>query len=110
MNILGISGAVHDAAAALVQDGKVVAAVEEERFKRVKHVGFAGYFGYESGLPHASIDYCLKAAGIKADDVDAVGYFYDPWQEFRSQVGFRLARAHRSPAGRPIIWCNRSRC
>jgi carbamoyltransferase len=98
MNILGISGAVHDAAAALVQDGKVVAAVEEERFKRLKHIGFAGYFTSESGLPHASIDYCLKAGGIKADDVDAVCYFYDPWLEFRSQVAFRLARAHLSPA------------
>ena len=98
MNILGISGAVHDAAAALVQDGKLVAAVEEERFKRVKHVGFAGYFGYDTGLPHASIDYCLKTAGIKADDVDAVGYYYDPWQEFRSHLAFRLARAHRDPA------------
>ena len=59
MNILGISGAVHDAAAALLQDGNLVAAVEEERFKRVKHIGFAGYFGHDAGLPHASIDYCL---------------------------------------------------
>ena len=98
MNILGISGAVHDAAVALVQDGKLVAAVEEERFRRVKHIGFAGYVTSESGLPHASLDYCLKAGGIKADDVDAVGYFYDPWLEFRSQVAFRLARAHHSPA------------
>jgi carbamoyltransferase len=98
MNILGISGAVHDAAAALVQDGKLVAAVEEERFARVKHIGFAGYFGYETGLPHASIDYCLKTAGITADQIDAVGYFCDPWLEFRSQLAFRLARAHRSPS------------
>ena len=98
MNILGISGTVHDAAAALLRDGQLVAAVEEERFKRVKHVGFAGYFGYQSGLPDASIDYCLKAGGITADDVDAVGYFYDPWQEFRSQLAFRLARVHLNPA------------
>jgi carbamoyltransferase len=97
MNILGISGAVHDAAAALLQDGKLVAAVEEERFARVKHIGFAGYFGYETGLPHASIDYCLKAAGITADQIDAVGYFCDPWLEFRSQLAFRLARVHHSP-------------
>jgi carbamoyltransferase len=67
MNILGISGTVHDAAAALLQDGKLVAAVEEERFKRVKHIGFAGCIGYETGLPQASIDYCLKTAGIMAD-------------------------------------------
>ncbi len=98
MNILGIAGAVHDAAAALVQDGQLVAAVEEERFRRVKHIGFAGYVTSESGLPHASIEYCLKAGGIKADDVDAVGYFYDPWMEYRSQVAFRLAHAHHSPA------------
>ncbi|MEI6084960.1 MAG: carbamoyltransferase [Verrucomicrobiota bacterium] len=98
MKILGLSGAVHDAAAALLIDGQLVAAVEEERFKRVKHIGFAGYFGHDSGLPHASIDYCLKTAGITADQIDAVGYFYDPWREFRSHLGFRLARAYRDPA------------
>jgi carbamoyltransferase len=96
MKILGIAGTLHDAAAALLVDGQLVAAVEEERFRRVKHIGFAGYFGHDSGLPHASIDYCLKTAGIKADDVDAIGYFYDPWQEFRAHLGFRLARAHRN--------------
>jgi carbamoyltransferase len=95
MNILGISGTLHDAAAALLQDGNLVAAVEEERFKRVKHIGFAGYFGYESGLPHDSIKYCLKTAGLTMDQVDAVAYFYDPWLEFRTHLKFRLARAHR---------------
>src|SRR6059036_1998917 len=98
MNILGISGAAHDAAAALVQDGRVVAAVEEERFRRVKHFGFAGYYGFNSGLPHGAIDYCLKTGGITADDVDAVAYFYDPWREFWAQTGFRLARAHHDVA------------
>jgi carbamoyltransferase len=97
MNILGISGATHNAAAALLQNGQLIAAVEEERFTRQKHCGFAGYYGHGSGLPHASIEYCLKAAGITPEQLDAVGYFYRPWLEFRSQVAFRLARAHRDP-------------
>lgn len=69
MKILGIGSPFgHDASSALVIDGKIIAAAEEERFTRSKHaVGQA---------PLRSIEFCLKTAGIKPSDVDAVAY---PW-------------------------------
>ncbi|WP_236724633.1 carbamoyltransferase family protein, partial [Mycobacterium avium] len=67
----------HDPAAALVIDGRVVAAAEEERFSRRKHgkpaVPFATW-----ELPVAAIRWCLDHAGVRAEDIDAVGYSYDP--------------------------------
>ncbi|RKY32728.1 MAG: carbamoyltransferase [Candidatus Omnitrophota bacterium] len=62
MNILGIH-TTHDAGAALISDGKIIAAVNEERFNRIKHYGF---------LPINSIDYCLKKAGIGIEDIDII--------------------------------------
>lgn len=67
MKILGISCYYHDAAAALLIDGQVVAAAEEERFTRRKH---------DSRFPVNAANYCLEAAGVRVDDVDAVA-FYD---------------------------------
>jgi carbamoyltransferase len=55
VNILGISAFYHDSAAALVRDGKIVAAAQEERFSRIRH---------DSGFPVKSLEYCLAAAGI----------------------------------------------
>ena len=55
MNILGLSFYYHDSAAALVQDGRLVAAAEEERFSRVKH---------DSGFPALAVDFCLRAGGV----------------------------------------------
>ena len=55
MNILGISAYYHDSAAALVQDGDIVAAAQEERFTRKKH---------DYGFPQHAIDYCLREGGI----------------------------------------------
>jgi carbamoyltransferase len=66
-HVLGISAFYHDAAAALVRDGKLVAAVQEERFSRKKH---------DPRLPKSAINYCLEEAFIEADDLDAV-VFYD---------------------------------
>ena len=63
MNILGISCYYHDAAAALVVDGNLVAAAEEERFTRKKH---------DSSFPKHSIDFCLKFAGLTPGDLDYV--------------------------------------
>ena len=94
MYILGISGLVHDAAACLIRDGEIVAAVEEERFIRIKHIGFSG----SAGLPWHSIEYCLKEAGIAYDDVDEVGYYFQPFKELVSNLAFRWAKAIRSPA------------
>lgn len=69
MKILGIAAPFgHDASAALIVDGKVVAAAEEERFTRVKHA--------ESQKPVNSIKFCLEAAGLKPSDIDIVAY---PW-------------------------------
>jgi carbamoyltransferase len=78
MYTLGINAAFHDSSASLVQDGKVIAAAEDERFTHVKHgkrpIPFSTY-----ELPYNAIDYCLKEAGINLTDVDHVAYSFDPY-------------------------------
>ena len=69
MNILGVSCYYHDAAAALLVDGKLVAAAEEERFTRKKH---------DSGFPRHAIDFCLKFAGLTANDLDYLVFYEKP--------------------------------
>ena len=61
--ILGISAFYHDAAAALIRDGEIIAAAQEERFTRKKH---------DPNFPKNAIDYCLREAGIKKDDIDLI--------------------------------------
>jgi carbamoyltransferase len=77
MRVLGINAIFHDPAAALVVDGEVVAAAEEERFSRRKHgkrpVPFAAW-----ELPERAAAWCLTRAGISPSDLDAVAYSYDP--------------------------------
>lgn len=73
MNILGISCYFHDAAAALLRDGWLVAAAEEERFTRKKH-------DYE--FPQHAIDFCLKAGELRAGDLDYVVFFEKPFIKF----------------------------
>jgi carbamoyltransferase len=77
MRVLGINAIFHDPAAALIVDGHVVAAAEEERFSRRKHgkrpVPFAAW-----ELPELSAAWCLKMAGLRPDDLDAVAYSFDP--------------------------------
>jgi len=77
MNVLGLNAVFHDPAAALVVDGEIVAAAEEERFSRRKHgkspVPFATW-----ELPELSAAWCLARAGLTAADLDAVAYSYDP--------------------------------
>src|SRR5919108_1412022 len=77
MYTLGINAAFHDSSACLVEDGQVVAAVEEERFTRIKHgkrpVPFSTW-----ELPFHAVDYCLREAGITLADVDHVAYSFDP--------------------------------
>ncbi|MDT5066167.1 MAG: carbamoyltransferase, partial [Mycobacterium sp.] len=77
MNILGINAVFHDPAAALVIDGQVVAAAEEERFSRRKHGKQAVPFSTWE-LPTAAAKWCLAEAGLRPSDLDAVGYSYDP--------------------------------
>jgi carbamoyltransferase len=73
MRILGISCFYHDAAAALIQDGELVAAAEEERFSRKKH---------DSDFPKLAIRYCLDTAGITAADLDYVVFYEKPFVKF----------------------------
>lgn len=77
MYTLGINAVYHDSAAALVADGVVVAAAEDERFTHVKHAKRAVPFSTWE-LPFHAIDYCLGEAGIELADVDHVAYSYDP--------------------------------
>src|SRR5688572_21519715 len=78
MYTLGINASFHDSSACLVQDGKLIAAAEEERFTHIKHgkrpIPFSAY-----ELPFHAIDFCLRAGGIRLIDVDHVAYSYDPF-------------------------------
>jgi carbamoyltransferase len=69
MNILGLNAYHGDVAAALIRDGQLVAAVEEERFRRIKHV---------AGFPHHAIAVCLEMGGVAASDVDVFAVSRDP--------------------------------
>ena len=73
MNILGISAYYHDSAACLVQDGKIVAAAQEERFTRKKH---------DYSFPEHAIEYCLQEAGLSHDDIDLVTFYDKPLLKF----------------------------
>jgi len=85
MKTLGINAAFHDSAAALVVDGRVVAAAEEERFTRVKHAKRPLPFSAWE-LPFNAIDCCLAEAGARLADVDHVAYSFDPCEFMRTQV------------------------
>lgn len=88
MYILGIGGYTLDSAAALVKDGNLIAAVEEERFTRRKH---------ESGMPSKSIDCCLKTAGITLKDIDHIGFSYKPWLRLSKRIPYRILKIPKSP-------------
>src|SRR3954449_12038859 len=72
-SILGLSAFYHDSAAALIVDGEIVAAAQEERFTRKKH---------DPGFPAGAISYCLKEAGIKAEDLNYVAFYDKPLTKF----------------------------
>jgi len=69
MYTLGISAFYHDSAAALLRNGEIVAAAEEERFSRIKH---------DSRIPVNAVSYCLAEAGITIDDITRLAYYEDP--------------------------------
>lgn len=73
MIILGISAYYHDSAAALLRNGEIVAAAQEERFTRKKH---------DARFPQHSVEYCLREAGIKLTDVDHVAFYDKPFLKF----------------------------
>ena len=84
MRIVGLSAFYHDSAAALVEDGRVVAAAQEERFTRKKH---------DSGFPHHALAYCLEAAGIPLESVDHVVFYDKPFLKFERLLETYLAFA-----------------
>ena len=85
--ILGISAFYHDSAAALVVDGTIVAAAQEERFSRVKH---------DASFPTRAVDYCLREAGLDASQLDYVGFYDKPFLKFERLLETYLSFA---PAG-----------
>jgi carbamoyltransferase len=85
--ILGLSAYYHDSAAALVVDGQVVAAAQEERFTRVRH---------DSSFPKNAVDYCLREAGIGPGELDHVVFYEKPFLKFERLLETYLAVA---PAG-----------
>ena len=89
MNILGLSFYYHDSAAALVQDGKLVAAIAEERISRVKH---------DSGFPTLAIEWALKEGGITIQDVDYVVFYEKPFVKFERMLMTAMATFPRSAA------------
>jgi len=87
--VLGLSFYYHDSSAALVKDGVLVAAAEEERFSRVKH---------DSGFPHLAIDFVLGRAGATIQDVDFVVFYEKPFVKFERMLLTAMATFPRSSA------------
>src|ERR1051325_2847946 len=73
MKILGISAFYHDSAAAIVEDGKIIAAAQKERFTRKKH---------DAGFPQEAVKFCLQYAGTTLNDLDAIVFYDKPLLKF----------------------------
>ncbi len=86
MRILGISAFYHDSAAALIMDGKILAAAQEERFSRKKH---------DAGFPSHAVEYCLSEAGVSLADIDYVAFYEKPFVKFERLLETYLAFAPR---------------
>jgi carbamoyltransferase len=86
VRILGISAFYHDSAACLVEDGRVVAAAQEERFTRKKH---------DANFPHNAARYCLDAGGTRVDAVDYIAFYDKPFLKFERLLETYLAFAPR---------------
>jgi carbamoyltransferase len=98
MLILGVSAFYHDAAAALVDDGRIVAAAQEERFSRKKH---------DAGFPARAASYCLDQAGIGLDDLECVVFYDKPLLKFERLLETYVAfapRGFRSFAAAVPVW------
>jgi carbamoyltransferase len=86
MWILGISAFYHDSAAALIRDGEIVAAAQEERFTRKKH---------DSRFPEHAVRYCVESAGLKESELDSVVFYEKPFLKFERLIENYLAFAPR---------------
>ena len=89
MKLLGVSCYYHDSAACLVEDGRIVAAAQEERFSRVKH---------DAGFPTGAVRYCLEAGGISGSGLDGVVFYDKPLLKFHRILETYLAVAPRGLA------------
>ena len=99
--ILGISAFYHDSAAALVVDGEIVAAAQEERFTGKKH---------DQEFPVHAIDYCLEAAGLRPEQLDYVGFYDKPLLKFDRLLETYFAyspRGFRSFVQAMPVWLNK---
>ncbi|MFN8791889.1 MAG: carbamoyltransferase [Bdellovibrionales bacterium] len=98
MKILGISAFYHDSAAALIEDGRILVAAQEERFTRVKH---------DASFPKNSVEFCLKATSTRPDEIDAIVFYEKPFLKFERLVETYLAfapRGFRSFATSMPLW------
>ena len=86
MLVLGLSAYYHDSAAALLRDGAIAAAAQEERFTRIKH---------DARFPSRAVRYCLQEAGVALDDVDAIVFYEKPFLKFERLLETYLATAPR---------------
>ncbi len=86
MIIVGISAYYHDSAVALIRDGQIIAAAQEERFTRRKH---------DAAFPMQALEYCLREAGIAANQIDYVAYYDKPFLKFERLLETYLAFAPR---------------
>ena len=86
MHILGISAFYHDSAAAIIRDGVIIAAAQEERFTRIKH---------DASFPAHAVDYCLEAAGIGPENLSYVAFYDKPFLKFDRLLETHLAYAPR---------------
>src|SRR5690348_1650040 len=98
MNILGISAFYHDSAAALLRDGRIIAAAQEERFSRVRH---------DPDFPSHAVEYCLTAGGLSVKDLDYIVFYDKPFLKFERLLQTYLAlapRGFRSFAKAMPVW------
>ena len=79
--ILGLSAYYHDSAAAILRDGEIIAAAQEERFTRKKH---------DPSFPRNAVAYCLKEAGITSADLNLAAFYEKPFQKFDRIHSFSL--------------------
>jgi carbamoyltransferase len=86
MIIVGISAYYHDSAVALLRNGKIIAAAQEERFSRTKH---------DASFPGMALQYCLDEAGIAAEDIDYVVFYDKPFLKFERLLDTYLSFAPR---------------
>ena len=84
MNILGISAYYHDSAAALISDGEIIAAAQEERFSRKKH---------DARFPVNAVKYCLDESGVKINEIEAIVFYDKPLVKFERLLETYLSYA-----------------